>query len=463
MSDFAVSSDLSFNSLFQKSSDPTLSEEAHLIQTMYNAFRCGIFDNPSEDVKSDWLSVFDSYGNLWRQCSFNGASSTQYFQSVFRDVCRSFHSDNLYEQLLYSLHTADTVDDLTRIQQCLHKLNQETDTLVEEPFDALWMCALCLQNHGLAGEQSAPMKTFTDSIIQTVPLSCLAGELLRRVLLCQFDGLEDLSSHIHTVDDSRLYAHFLLLFQSLAALLQPHPLVSPFSAFPRVSARLAVFHYCLALASTTMSQCVYSYFAFLPESDCLALFAAIISSFYSMLTSTQYVTLLQDEHNTVVGGDTLLQRLHSTMELAMQFDAYSHAFCSWILTFCRKQLQHNENDVTVLRFLLRSLGSLPCFRGVVWSFVSESLDALACDGCCFVSVVRNILEDSCLKALPSEESWKNEECCLQERARILQTTEFYHALEANCLAPLFSLCCQAEETIDVEALRGVWEVVWTGE
>ena len=100
-----VSSDISFNSLFQKSTDPMLSEESNLIQTMYNAFRCGMLDNPSDDAKVDWLSAFDCYGILWRQCSLNGALSDSSFQQVFREVCRSFHSSNLYEQLLFSLPT----------------------------------------------------------------------------------------------------------------------------------------------------------------------------------------------------------------------------------------------------------------------------------------------------------------------------------------------------------------------
>ena len=91
-----------------------LSEESNLIQTMYNAFRCGMLDNPSDDAKVDWLSAFDCYGILWRQCSLNGALSDSSFQQVFREVCRSFHSSNLYEQLLFSLHTTETPDDLTR-------------------------------------------------------------------------------------------------------------------------------------------------------------------------------------------------------------------------------------------------------------------------------------------------------------------------------------------------------------
>jgi len=86
-----MSSDTSFCSLFQKSTEPARTEESKLIQTMYIFLRCGIMDNPSEDTKANWLSAFDCYGILWRQRFLNGASSDDSFQQIFRDFCRTFH------------------------------------------------------------------------------------------------------------------------------------------------------------------------------------------------------------------------------------------------------------------------------------------------------------------------------------------------------------------------------------
>ena len=112
-------SELSYSSLFQKSSDPTPDRENDLIHTMYLALRSGAFEDPSLGSSDDWNLLFDSYNNLWRQCAYQGSSATT--RDLFRSMCRSLRSDNPTEQLLYLLHTAETSDDLDVIFSLLEQ------------------------------------------------------------------------------------------------------------------------------------------------------------------------------------------------------------------------------------------------------------------------------------------------------------------------------------------------------
>lgn len=456
IADSNVSSDISFNSLFQKSTDPMLSEESNLIQTMYNAFRCGMLDNPSDDAKVDWLSAFDCYGILWRQCSLNGALSDSSFQQVFREVCRSFHSSNLYEQLLFSLHTTETPDDLTRILPLLHTLAQDTDTAVEEPFDALWAVSLCYQSQGTQAANDA-LTACRDKVIASFSTDCLAGRLLRLLLQHRLDAATEQEASLQSVDDGRLFAHFLLLTHTLTSLLGPHTLPFPFAQLALLPYRLPLFHYCLTLSASMQCNCVFPYFAFFSPQDSLALFSSTLSFFFSLLTSPPYHALLADA-TPVPGGDSLLQQLHAFVHSAYQFTSLAHAFCSWTLAFARKHLAHDSNDIIVLRFLFHTLGSLPAYRGVLWSLSITAFDQLASNPDCFVSIARCLLDDACLKALPTEQEWQNEECCLCERSYVINAATFYMELQSVCLKPLFALCCEAEEKTEVEAMGTIWRV-----
>ena len=458
IADNNVSSDISFNSLFQKSTDPAVSEESTLIQTMYNAFRCGMMDNPSSDVKADWLSAFDCYGILWRQCSLNGALSDSSFQQIFREVCRSFHSSNLYEQLLFSLHTTETPDDLTRILPLLHSLAQDTDTTVEEPFDALWAVSLCYKAQ--FDSPSTDVNCLTpcrDEVIETFSAGSLAGKLLRLLLQHRVADALALESSLQSVDDGRLFGHFLLLTHSLSSLLRPYALPFPFSQLQSLPYRLALLHYCLALSSSMQCSCIFPYFTFFSPQDALTLFSNTLSFFFSLLTSPQYQSLLTDAAS-VPGSDSILQQLQSFIQTAFHFTSLTHSFCSWLLAFARKHLACDEHDIPVIRFVLLSLGSLSSYRGVVWSFAATAFDQLASNHDCFASVVRCLLDDGCLKELPSEQEWLDEDCCLCERRDVMVAATFYTELQSTCLKPLFHLCCQAEEKTEVEELERIWRV-----
>lgn len=75
-----------------------------------------------------------------------------------------------------------------------------------------------------------------------------------------------------------------------------------------------------------------------------------------------------------------------------------------------------------------------------------------------MSVARCLLDDACLKALPTEQEWQNEECCLCERSYVINAATFYMELQSVCLKPLFALCCEAEEKTEVEAMGTIWRV-----
>lgn len=112
---------------------------------MYDAFRCGAFDDPSHSA-DDWNQLFDGYSNLWRQCSLNGAANES-IRDTFRRFCQTFRSDSPYECLLYSIHTAETPADLQQIECIFDRVYDdsfESYCLLEKQMDVLWSCVTCL-------------------------------------------------------------------------------------------------------------------------------------------------------------------------------------------------------------------------------------------------------------------------------------------------------------------------------
>ena len=146
-SDPSQSSTLSFHSLFQRSSDSTPEDESNLIHLMYNAFRCGAFDDPSVGSHEDWDSLFEHYNFHWRRCSLQGAIADESTRQSFQRICRSFASDDATERLLFSLHTAETVDDLRHILELQREIGHadahDGDTL-ESVSDAMWGATTCI-------------------------------------------------------------------------------------------------------------------------------------------------------------------------------------------------------------------------------------------------------------------------------------------------------------------------------
>lgn len=134
-SDPSQSSALSFHSLFQRSSDSTPEDEANLIHIMYDAFRCGAFDDPSVGSREDWNSLFDHYSFHWRRCSLQGAVADESTRQSFQRICRSFESDDATERLLFSLHTAETVDDLHRILELQREIREQPKGLEENNYE----------------------------------------------------------------------------------------------------------------------------------------------------------------------------------------------------------------------------------------------------------------------------------------------------------------------------------------
>ena len=249
-------SELSFSSLFQKSTDPTSFHEQQLIHTMFDALRTGAFDDPDVATSHDWNLFFDSYNSLWRQCAMQIADKKS-TREVFRVMCQSFRSDDPTEQLLYLLHTAETRTDMERIFSLLQQQEEEesNDDLsthrelssssssppssLERLCDKLWACTHCLlTQYSLAFQNKthgniAELETVTMEIVQEIGrLPSTPCHILSWLLLGKMDdavmGLRDISSE----DEQRFQTHFLVVMKSVKELIDPYPELPCPAPFP---------------------------------------------------------------------------------------------------------------------------------------------------------------------------------------------------------------------------------------
>ena len=222
-------SELSYSSLFQKSSDPTPDRENDLIHTMYLALRSGAFEDPSLGSSDDWNLLFDSYNNLWRQCAYQGSSTTT--RDLFRSMCRSLRSDNPTEQLLYLLHTAETPDDLDVIFSLLEQ--QAVSSLPCELLcDKLWAASFCLLSQ-MARQQTPTFLQTTLSIARSFANSpLLPWRFFADLLTDDLSGTTHYG-HITAIDEERFLTHFHLILLSVRNLMLPYHHDSiPFHSIP---------------------------------------------------------------------------------------------------------------------------------------------------------------------------------------------------------------------------------------
>ena len=234
-------SELSFSSLFQKSTDPTSFYEQQLIHTMFDALRTGAFDDPDIATSHDWKLFFDRYNSLWRQCAMQIADKKS-TRDIFRVMCQSFRSDDPTEQLLYLLHTAENRTDMERIFSLLQQQEEEScddlstnrelspSSSLERLCDQLWACTHCLlTQYSLAFQNKthgniAELETVTMEIIHAIGrLPSTPCRILSWLLLGKMDdavmGLRDISDE----DEQRFQTHFLVVMRSVKELMDPYP------------------------------------------------------------------------------------------------------------------------------------------------------------------------------------------------------------------------------------------------
>ena len=240
-------SELSFSSLFQKSTDATSFHEQQLIHTMFNALRTGAFDCPDIATSHDWNLFFDSYNSLWRQCAMQGAGEKS-ARDIFRIMCQSFRSDNPTEQLLYLLHTAETRTDMERIFSLLQQQQEEescgdlsitgefssscsscVSSSLESLCDKLWACTHCLLSQYSLAFQKKPHGNIAELESVTMEIVHAFGSLpstpcrvLSWLLMGKMDnavtGLRDITNE----DEQRFQTHFLVVMKSVKELIEPY-------------------------------------------------------------------------------------------------------------------------------------------------------------------------------------------------------------------------------------------------
>lgn len=231
-------SELSYSSLFQKSSDPTPDRENDLIHTMYLALRSGAFEDPSLGSSDDWNLLFDSYNNLWRQCAYQGSSATT--RDLFRSMCRSLRSDNPTEQLLYLLHTAETSDDLDVIFSLLEQ--QAVSSLPCELLcDKLWAASFCLLSQ-MSRQETPTFLPATLSIARSFANSPFLPWRFFADLLTDDLSATTRCGHITAIDEERFITHFQLVLLSVGNLMLPyHHDFIPFRSIPCVDNPLGFY------------------------------------------------------------------------------------------------------------------------------------------------------------------------------------------------------------------------------
>ncbi len=213
-------SEMSFSSLFQRSSDPTSAREVQLIRTMYSALRTGAFDDPSVGTSEEWNTLFDNYNNLWRQCSLRGAGEVS-TREVFRSMCRTFRSDDPTERLLYLLHTAETPEDLEMIFS-LQQQQEERYRPLDRLCDQLWACTFCLlsqyslQAQGKPHGELEPLLQVTKRVASSIGLlPSISCKVLSEVMLGNEQGAVNMCVNESSIDNQRFYTHFLFLLSSI--------------------------------------------------------------------------------------------------------------------------------------------------------------------------------------------------------------------------------------------------------
>ena len=340
---------LSFHSLFQTYGEKTSNQEAELLKTMFDAFRCGAFDDDSVESQEDWNKIFDGYSNIWRQCSLNGASATESIRDSFHQLCRSFKSDNLYECILYSIHTAESITDLQQIETKFIELYEdlyETYNSFDLLMDIIWSCVTCLlyqlslrshhQNHG----NITQLENYTQAKIQSLcSYSSLSCQYLGFILNQSFSSI---ITHSFTssscLDDYRLHTHLILILHSIytqiihtsfsmnpSQMNYPVPFSSIKQSIPYSDILLSYLH---LLGDHLDIQSICYYFKVLNETQKMDLSIHYLHHLFLTCMEPPYQTILQQSlpstlneiHEHYILGKVLilLQTIHNQSSLFCQ-------------------------------------------------------------------------------------------------------------------------------------------------
>lgn len=399
--------DMSFNSLFQKSTEETSFQEAELLKTMYDAFRCGAFDDPSTDSVDDWNRVFDGYSNLWRQCSLNGASANESIRETFQRFCRTFHSDNVYECILYSIHTAESVQDLQQIEEYIEQLYEESlesYSILDKLLDIVWSCVTSLlyqlslksknQTHGNIRELELYTRGKVNAFLQMSSLSC---QYLGYMVNDSFEMIISQPSST-CMEHSRLHSHLLLILNRIQSLMSTTTFAMDISVinypYPFASLKQSVnYHDSLLLfidelkkqfAIQSICDCQY----YLNEQEKSSLFMELIQFLYGTLCKSPYESILlqhitSDDQFILQKVLVLIKTINNQSE---QFKKeFYYQFCSWIQQMKKSDYTEYVASSRFLCFVMRELQD-SVFYGLFLSTLLSILDDCSACSTEFVTV-----------------------------------------------------------------------------
>lgn len=387
--------DMSFHSLFQKSSEETSFQEAELLKTMYDAFRCGVFDDPSTDSVDDWNRVFDGYSNIWRQCSLNGASANESIRETFQQFCRTFHSDNIYECILYSIHTAESVEDLQQIEKYIEQLydeSLESYSTFDKLLDIVWSCVTSLlyqlslkskkQTHGNIRELELYTRGKVNAFLHMSSLSCqYLGHIVN-------DSLQMIVSQPSSscMDHSRLHSHLLLILSKIQSLMNSTTFVMDISVinypYPFASLKQSInYHDSLLFfiselkkqfAIQSICDCQY----YLNDQEKSVLFNELIRFLYTTLCHSPYESVLLQPITLV--DQYILQKVMMLIKTinnqSEQFKKeFYYQFCSWIEQMKKESYIGFISSCRYLCFIMRELKN-SVYYGLLLSSLLSILD-----------------------------------------------------------------------------------------
>ena len=360
--DPAQNSTLSFHSLFQKSSDTTSAEEAELIRVMYDAFRCGAFDDPSVGSHEDWNSLFNHYSFHWRRCSLQGAVAEKSIRQSFQQICRSFRSDDTTECLLYSLHTAETLDDLQHVLELQEQRNRdrkEAGGELENLCDVLWCAVTCLLRLFTISAPEERINDFQKAVRpiyhrfeSLAPMSCrFVGWLLQG----QEQEIERVSQQTQDVDAQRMSSHVLLVLNSLHGLLAPYTVQPELKGIAMlVDYRSVLLQYLQHLIAQGLTDIPVIYIQFLDDNDALLIL--------SQLTQRCYDVFKTSNGKLFKPFSTLLHHIHQQKKVLQRL------FYQWIIQYCQKDCCESEQEFFLrCKLLLNMIDESRNHAGLLWN------------------------------------------------------------------------------------------------
>lgn len=372
-SDPSQTSSLSFYSLFQRSSDSTPDDEAHLIHIMYTAFRCGAFDDPSVGSQEDWNSLFEHYNFHWRRCSLQGAIADESTRQSFHRICRSFQSDDATERLLFSLHTAETVEDLQHILELQTQIRDDPGDTVESVSDAMWSATTCILRLLTVFETPEKISAMQTEVLKIAgeweKLGSPAARAITAVLTNSVEFWEKLAEESKEsrgfFEKERFVCHATFLLGCLSDLtagyVVPETLVGVTS---HVDWKGAMEHYLTDLLSRDECEIPFVYLPFLDDDAALRILIEIARKFWGSFETSggRFEKALRVLAGNVRSQKRSLQRL----------------FFAWFARFVQRNARQGEEKLAVgSRALLIIAGEAEERAGLCWNVLCDALDDFA--------------------------------------------------------------------------------------